>query len=253
MKIREELKTTLKWLKMAAVPGCLLFATFHAQAATVVWTFDTGVAACPLSSTENCNGEATISYTTGSNSFTVTLTNLLTPIKDAGQLLTDFDFTASLGTLSLTGSNGTQIFLDSSGNATTGTTGTTGWALQNPSSSNFVLCVICPSGIGTAPKQGILPNEGSTYTGINSSLGTSHQPFLASGATFTIGTSVALPTSTTVDPFSNVAISFGTDFGAGLPAGGGGPQGGPTPEPFTAMLGGAGLIAIGLMRRRKKV
>jgi MYXO-CTERM domain-containing protein len=176
------------------------------------------------------------------------LNNMLPDIKNAGQLLTDVQFTTALGVVTLTSSNGTEVNIDGSGSATLGSSVPTGWAFGSLSTNTWLLCVICTGSPSTqtAPAHGIVPNQ-SSYPQANSSIAGNgpHNPFLESGATFNFITTTVLPVDPSLDPFSNVFISFGTTFGELSTTES-------APEPFTTLLAGAGLIALGLIGRRRR-
>jgi hypothetical protein len=89
------------------------------------------------------------------------------------------------------------------------------------------------------------------YTNANSSIN-NHQPSLAGTVVFQIDNFTGLNASTTV---SSVELAFGTG-----PDGystlcttdcGGGTLGGEAPEPMTFVLAGAGLLGLGLLKRRR--
>ena len=233
----------------APLLACLLFTAAGLQADTINWTFDTGAEACPAGGSSTCNGEAVFSYTPGAQSFTITLNNLLTDLNNAGQLVTDVQFTTSLPGISLAGSSGTPVSFNGSAAPTVGSAIPTGWNAGNISTNTWLLCVICTDGVtaSATPSEGIIPVE-STYN-VNGSIeqSNSHNPFLESGATFTFSTSSDLPLNVSTNPFSDVFISFGTTF-AEVPAG----VDPSTPEPLTPLLAGAGLIMLALTARRRK-
>jgi MYXO-CTERM domain-containing protein len=189
------------------------------------------------------------SYTPGAQSFTITLNNLLPDINNAGQLVTDVQFTTALAGISLTSSSGTEVTIDGSGNPTVGSSPVeTGWAAGSISTNTWLLCVICTGNVHSSvtPSHGIVPIEGS-YSSGNGSIKNNgpHNPFLESGATFDFSTTSVLPSNPSIDPFSNVSISFGTTFGEL-------PTTGSAPEPLTPLLAGAGLIVLGLIERRRR-
>jgi hypothetical protein len=206
-----------------------------------------------------CDGSATFTIV-DANTFTVTLNNLLTDIRSAGQLVSDLYFNLDGGTVSLAGSNGTFISVDGSGNPTVGTTGSTGWGFGAPTgtTNTWLLCVICGNGVsadsGVPPSQGVIDVQGSYASANNSIVGNDpHNPFLESGATFTFTTTATLDPNATSSPFTDVALSFGTDFGTEVPTGGGGGgSGNPTPEPVSMLLTGAGLMGLALVTRRRQ-
>jgi hypothetical protein len=242
--------------KRLCLPLTFLLAAAGLQAAS--FTFNaTSATACGTGNT--CNGSAVFNIT-GTNTFTVTLNNLQTDIKDAAELLTDLYFTLDGSTVSLVGSSGTDLTIDGNGVPTTGTTGTLPWAFgQNTGTGGgFLLCVICGNGVsvgsGVAPAQGIIDVQAS-YADANGSIAgsPSHNPFVESGATFSFTSSTALNTNATTSPFGNVGLSFGTVFGNEVTTtgGGGGTSGSPAPEPVSMLLTGAGLTGLALVTRRR--
>ena len=205
-----------------------------------------------------CDGSATFTVT-GTNTFTVTLNNLLTDITSAGQLVSDLYFSLDASTVTLDSSNGTFITVAADGTPTVGANGATGWGFgsNGGTAGTWLLCVICGNGVsadpGVPPSQGIIDVQGSYSTANDSITGNGpHNPFIESGATFSFTTSADL-TNATADTFGDVALSFGTDFGTEVPTGGGGgPAGGPTPEPVSMLLTGAGLVGLATLTRRRQ-
>jgi hypothetical protein len=238
------------------LPLVLLFAVAGLQASTIVLT---------ATSTDGCGGNACSGTATiniiDANDFTITLDNTLTSIMDAGQLLTDFEFSLD-GTVTMTGSNGSFINIASDGSVTSAGSGSTGWGFGVDSvTGDWLLCIICGNGVsadGSQPSQGIVPTQ-SDYASANPSIdgNSPHNPFLDSGAVFTFTTTATLPTDGT-NPFGSGFLSFGTTFGNEIPTGGGGGggggggAGGEAPEPFSLMLSGAGLVAVSLLAKRRQ-
>jgi len=247
-------------MRKVYVLGVLLFATSALQAADYLFTATSstcGDVGNPLP----CSASALFTVVNANpNEFTVTLSNTLTSIRDAGQLVTDLGFTLSATTPTLFSSSGTFVNIgptSGGGVPTVGITGATGWGFGSNNdavANNWLLCIICGNGVsagGAQPSQGIIDNE-AMYSSANASIAGNgpHNPFLESGAIFTFHTSAALPT---VDPFSNVMISFGTTFGNDVSAEGGGTIiDVPVPEPVSLMLAGGGLIGLAMLKRRRR-
>jgi len=221
------------------------------------YTFSTQPGA---TSNSNPVGATAVFTVMDAHDFSVTLYNTETPMRSAGQLLTDLEFDYSFAqqnlNTSMTESHGQQIYVDRDGTTALGHSGSTGWGF-GWTGNDFLLCIICTDGIRAAgtPEDGIIGP--GPYGNANSSIAGNgaHNPYLESGATFTFHTSATL--STISNPFSNVSFSFGTNGSCGgpnpeipgVPPGG---SVGTVPEPVTFGLCGAGLVGIGLLRRGRK-
>jgi len=180
--------------------------------------------------------DAIATITTGTNVVDITLTNLEANPKDVAQLLSDFDFVLSNGatTGTLAFSSGQKITVNSNGTFTLGTTGSTGWGLNDNVGGGLQL-----DALGFVGPAGLIigPPGGATYTNANSSIAGNgpHNPFINQTATFEID--VAGVTADT--KVTSATFSFGTTPGADLVRG-------TVPEPSSLlsflMLGGAGLV-----------
>ena len=203
---------------------------------------------------------ATAAFTTNANgTISVTLNNLLSNPNSISQLISDLRFT--VGGLSTTGallttSSGTELTVNANGTYSTGGSVATGWGLTSPAASTLYLNVL---GTPTGPEHLIIGTSSTnnyttgTYSNANGSIAgnSAHNPFLESGATFTI--SLAGVTANTA--ITSAAFSFGTTPGLiesqGTPSGGPGtnvPDGG-----ATVLLLGVGLVGLGAMTRMIRV
>ncbi len=232
------------------------FGAVGLQAASFIFNTIPGIHNC---SGETCSGEAVFSFTGGADTFSITLSNTLPSIHDAGQLLTGLQFdTTGLGTVSLLSTSGNLIKIHSNG-TTTPVIASIGWGFGSSGTNQWLLCAICGDGVKAPaqPAQGIVPNQSSYSSSVGSIKGNpGHNPFLESGATFTFETAKLLPADGS-NPFSEVALSFSTAFGIDIDAvlktgRSGSTPGASTPEPVTTLLAGAGLILFGLAGRRRR-
>ena len=196
---------------------------------------------------------------TGNGMVTVTLNNLQANPSSVIQGISDFGFFIKGITdpaASLVSSSGHELNITDSGTFTVAPgTVDTGWELTTPSSGPFAHGVYL-NVVGTAigPAHLILgpPNSSTNLydaTGGGSIQGNQpHNPFLASGASFTID--VAGVTADTL--IQSVIFSFGTAAGNNLDGTCSGDCGGDqVPEPGTLVLFGGGFLVIEAIRRRR--
>jgi hypothetical protein len=184
---------------------------------------------------------ASAAITTGSGMVTITLTDLQANPKDIGQVLSGFSFTLSNGatTGTLTSSSAEQIIINSGGSFTLGSTGSTGWGLNNNVGGGLqldALGYIGPAGLIVGP-----PGGANTYSNANASIAGNgpHNPFLNQTATFTLAVA-GVTSSTTV---TGATFSFGTTPGAGNVA---------VAESDTFSMLLSGLLALGLLAGIKR-
>ena len=235
------IRSPQRWAKLTGL-ACLL--PLSASALTLTYNF-TGL---NPNSGQPINASAVV--TTGTNTVGVTLNNLLANPNDVSQLISDVRITLGATTTgaTLASSSGTQITVNANDTFTTGATVSTGWGLTTPTASTLYLNVL---GTQTGPEHLIIgpAGPGGLYSDANGSIAGNapHNPFLQSGATFTIGLT-GVTANTTV---TGVALSFGTTPGLievpGVPSGGPGvgvPDGG-----ATVVLLGLGLMLLGVTRR----
>lgn len=188
--------------------------------------------------------DATALFTTGAGTLTITLTDLQANPTDVSQTISDLDFVLSTGakTGTLSSSSGQVVTVNGDGTYSIGSTGPTGWGLNNNVSGGLqldALGYIGPAGLIIGP-----PGLGGKYTDANGSIAGNgpHNPFINQSATFTIA--IAGVTSSTA--ITGATFSFGTTAGtdnlAAAPV--------PTPEPTALGLGLLGLLALGAFKRK---
>lgn len=190
---------------------------------------------------------ASATFVVSAGQVVITLKDLLSDPKSAGQLVSDLEFKLSgiMGSTTLSSSFAQQITINGNHSVTPGTTGSTGWGLGT-FNSGLILCTICPmnSGISGAGPAGEIIGPGP-YPHANSSIAGNgpHNPFLKETATFTI-TNSSITAGTLV---SSAIFSFGTTFGSDV-TGVSTPS--PSPEPATLILFGTGLLFLAKVARR---
>jgi hypothetical protein len=132
------------------------------------------------------------------------------------------------------------------GTFTLGGTVSTGWAISSPTANTLLLNVL---GTPTAPTHLIIgpPGAGGVYTNANGSIAgnPAHNPFLNQTAMFVI----SLMGITADTDITSAIFSFGTTAGITVP---GVPGVSPIPLPGALPLFLTGLVALGLLGRRKK-
>ena len=178
---------------------------------------------------------------------TVTLNDLLSNPHNVAQNISDLFFTLSNGATSgtLSSSSGSELTVHSDDTFTVGSSVSTGWTLTSMGGS-LLLEVL---GTAEAPAHTIIGASsngsfsGGTYSNANNSITGNgpHNPFLESGATFTL----SVPGVTANTTITAASFSFGTEAGdtlVGTPAA--------VPEPLTMFLVGAGMLAAGMLRIR---
>jgi hypothetical protein len=186
--------------------------------------------------------DATATFTTGTDSVTVVLTDLLANPKSIGEAISDLSFTLDTGQTAgtLSSSSANERVINSDGTYTDNGLVSTGWNLDTIGSSPTQLWLHV---LDTTPKEGpahliVGPPDGSNlYSAANPSITNGpHEPVLATSATFTLD----VPGVTSASVVNSAEFSFGTTEGDFVPG---------VPEPMTLSL----LVTGGLflLRRRR--
>jgi len=228
---------TKKRVSLLATLGVLAISVPMVQANVFTFVTPTG------SSTGGGPVNASATLTTGAGTVSITLTDLQANPTDVAQLISDFDFVLSNGATTgvLASSSGQQIFVAGNGTTTLGSTGSTGWGVNNNVAGGIqldALGFVGPAGLIIGP-----PGAGGVYTNANNSIAGNgpHNPFLNQTATFVVN--VANVTAAT--NITSATFSFGTTAGVNIP---GIPSG--VPEPSSLALG-ATMIGMALFFGRR--
>jgi hypothetical protein len=214
------------------------------SASANVYTFTTPAGA--TSQGQPVSAEAI--FTTGSNTVTLQLINLLANPVSVSSLISDIFFTAE----GLTSGSGlyspaaSYITVSPGGGTAAGSLSPNRWELTN-SLGTYHLNVLCghpcstPQGLIIGP--GPYSNANASITGPGHGrfpLG-QHNPFIDQTATFTL----ALTGASSNTAISNVVFSFGTEAGQNVVA---------IPIPAAVWLFGSGLFAlVGIARRKQGI
>jgi len=230
------MKRSLRYLGLA-MAGMLLFA--GVASADQIFTTNTG-AINPLTGTP-VSGTADFNLT--GTTLTLTLSNTITGIGSAGQLLTGLTFTLSDGSgVSFSSQTGDLVHVNSDKTFTDLGTGPLGWGFGSTGTNRFEVCMICTGGVsaGVTPAEGILgpvSGDGKYDSANNSITGNGpHNPFVNGTGTYDF----TVPTGVTV---SDVSFQFGTTPGGAVSA----------PEPSSVLLLGFGLLGLALLTARRSL
>jgi hypothetical protein len=229
----------------AAVISLSVLAVSPAISATITYVTPTGA------TTGGGPVNASATFTTGTNSITVTLSNLQPNITDVAQGLSDLFFTYSGPNLTgqtLTGSSGQEITVAGDGTFTTGATVPAGWILSSPLSNTLLLNDLGAGGAGPAHVIIGPPDAGGTYSNANGSIAGNkpHNPFLNETAMFVISLT-GITADTTI---TGAIFSFGTVAGIDVP---GVPSTVPLPGALPLFATGVGLMGVLRWKKKRKV
>jgi hypothetical protein len=232
--------------KLCVLAAILAVALMAAPASATLFTFTGNDAAGDPVSVQAV-------VTTGNDQVIVDLSNLTTPMLNAGQLLSDFSFTLSAAptdAVTLNASGATIRTMTSTAGTFTTSSGFPGWALS--SSGNTITLDDLAAG-GSGPKNTILgPAVGGTYSTANASIvgvnanvyKDAHSPFLFGTPSAPVEWILNVPGITASTHVDSVTFSFGTESGDNHTV---------VPIPATALLLGSGLLGlVGLGWRRKR-
>jgi hypothetical protein len=233
---------TIKYLLCVAAAVCVSGMTYAGTSTFSTPSGSTDTAGDPVS--------ASATFTTGANSLTITLSNLLANQKDAGQLVSDLFFTLDAANASITAGQhvGTanEIFVGANGTTTAGDSNASIAWLFSLTAGTFHLDGLSGGGMsgGNTPADLIIgpPGPGGVYTNANGSISGNkpHNPFADQTATFNL-TINGISADTVV---TGATFSFGTTPGDNVPGGGSMPDSG-----STLMLLGAALGSVEVLRR----
>lgn len=219
-----------------------------ASAASVTFTLAAGTTVPDSGVNLPVNASATVTTMDGGG-ITVILNDLQASPLSAAQLLSDFTFTlgnsfTGLGS-TITPTGVTLIDISSTGVRTVNsTTAVATWGLSTTAGNGIHIDSLTGGATQTIIGPGPYSAGNGSIAGNNG-----HNPFIDQTATFTF---TGLTGVTSATQITGATFSFGTVAGVDRPGvPGGGPSGNPTPEPGSLFLSlaGAGLIAIGMVRR----
>jgi hypothetical protein len=233
------------WL-IALALAAMLSAPGVASATLVTYLTDTG--------TGDNQKKATATFTTGTNSVTITLQNLIVDQKSVGQSVSDLFFKLDTGQSSGSITSSSATARDVAGNGTFSDSGpvSTQWSLGFVSGSSMSTGFHLDDLHGTpiTPAHTLLgtPGSGGVYDNANNSIAGNgpHNPFLAGTATFVL-TIAGVTSSSTI---SQATFSFGTTSGDDHPGTIVPPV--PTPEPTSLVMVLTALVPLGIVGLRAR-
>jgi len=207
------------------------------QAASITFVTPAG------STTSGGSVDALATLTTGAGTLSITLTDLEANPTDVAQTISDLDFMLSNGatTGTLSSSSGQEVTVNGNGTFTLGSTGSTGWGLNDNVSGGLqldALGFIGPENLIIGP-----PDGTNHYSDGNGSIdgNGAHNPFLNRSATYVLAIT-GVSSSTTI---TSATFSFGTTAGSnvtGVVS---------TPEPTAISLVLFGAVAVCVFKRRR--
>jgi hypothetical protein len=232
-----------RWIRSVVITAAVMFLAAGAAHAAVIQL--TGAGTSPDGPVS-----ASATVTTGTNSITVVLNDLLANPTSVGQTLSDIFLTLSdtPSAVSLTSSAGTLINIGAGGVVTPDGTVIDHWGTALVSGSVH-LAAVGTGAPGGQPHDLIIgpPGAGGVYTAGNASITNGmFSPFISQTGTFVISaTGVSAATTVTAASFS---FGTGPDFVTpGTPS---------VPEPTTALLLGSAFLALTgvakVINRRRK-
>ena len=213
---------------LAVVVGLLVLAT-SGQAAVFTGT----------------QGDGSYSVTTGTNTITITLTDIAVNPTDVLQNVSGFVFSTSSGSAGsglVDATGATYVNVGVGGVATTPSVAQAIWGFSG-TSTQYVL-TWNPGAGGTGPAYTILgaPGAGGVYSNANGSIANNspHNPFINQVATFTLD----IDGITSATTLSGITIMFGTSWSVPPPPS--------VPEASALTLLSTGLVGLVMWRRKKR-
>jgi hypothetical protein len=191
---------------------------------------------------------ASATLTSGAATISVSLTDLITNPRSAGQMVSDISFTlantnplSSVSILNTTGS-GPLINVSSTG-AVTPYTGT--GTIAGNWSTNLSGSTITLESLGGGQPDFMIIGNASSYPNVNQGV-QNFNPYIQGTGVFNL----SVPGVTSATTFSNVMFSFGTGPDTFLPGTPGNVGGVPEPSTWAMMI--LGFVGVGFMAYRRK-